>query len=208
MHPNPTYRHSDPQHTLDFARKRGFGILSINGEFGPIAAHIPFVISADGTYLEAHVMRSNPIARALSTDQPALFAVSGPDGYISPDWYGVDDQVPTWGYVSVHLRGSLERLPQDDLRGVLDRLSDEFEARLAPKPIWKTDKVTPDVLAKMMRMLTPIRLNIASVDSTWKLAQPKSQAARDGAADGMEVSPIGSGQAELAQLMRQWQGDQ
>lgn len=201
MHPNPTFRSTETQDTLDFARERGFGILSINGPDAPLAAHIPFVISPDGTYLEAHVMRSNPIARALQTPLPALFSISGPDGYISPDWYGVPDQVPTWNYVAVNLRGSLQLLPDKDLRGILERLSDEFETRLAPKPVWKTDKVSPDALAKMLRMIVPLRLDITATDSTWKLGQNKPETARSGAATGLETSPIGSNQSRLAQLM-------
>ena len=42
---------------------------------------------------ELHLARSNPIARA-SLPTPALIAVSGPDAYISPDWYGPHEQVP------------------------------------------------------------------------------------------------------------------
>lgn len=202
MHPNLTFRSTETQDTLDFARERGFGILSINGPDAPLAAHIPFVISPDGTYLEAHVMRSNPIARALQTPLPALFSISGPDGYISPDWYGVPDQVPTWNYVAVNLRGSLQLLPDKDLRGILERLSDEFETRLAPKPVWKTDKVSPDALAKMLRMIVPLRLDITATDSTWKLGQNKPDTARSGAATGLETSALGSNQSRLAQLMR------
>lgn len=203
MHPNPSFRKATEESALAFAKQRGFGILSINGEDGPIAAHVPFTVSLDGTYIEAHVMRSNPIARALKSPQKALLAISGPDGYISPDWYGVEDQVPTWNYIAVHLRGQLQLLPQDDLRGVLEHLSDEFEARLAPKPIWKIDKVSPDTLGKMLKMLTPIRLNITSIDSTRKLAQNKSDTARLGAADGLASSKIGSELSALAQMMRE-----
>jgi len=203
MHPNPTFRKATQASALEFASQRGFGILSINGPDGPLAAHVPFIISPDGTYIEAHVMRSNPIARALATPQSALLAVSGPDGYISPDWYGVEDQVPTWNYIAVHLRGQLQLLPQDDLRGILERLSDEFEARLAPKPIWKTEKVTPDALEKLMRMIVPIRFDITSTDSTRKLAQNKPEAARQGAADGLETSNVGSELSTLAQMMRE-----
>ncbi len=203
MHPNPTFRKATQASTLEFAKQRGFGTLSINGEDGPLAAHVPFTISPDGTYVEAHVMRSNPIARALKTSQKALLAVSGPDGYISPDWYGVEGQVPTWNYIAVHLRGQLQLLPQDDLRGVLERLSDEFEARLAPKPIWKTAKVPADNLEKMMRMIAPIRLDITSTDSTRKLAQNKPDTARLGAADGLETSNVGSELSALAQMMRE-----
>ncbi len=203
MHPNPIFRKASHTSALEFAKQRGFGILSINGEDGPIAAHVPFIVSEDGTYIEAHVMRSNPIARALKTSQTALLAVSGPDGYISPDWYGVEDQVPTWNYTAAHLRGQLQLLPQDDLLGVLERLSDEFEARLAPKPIWKTDKVQAEALNKMMRMIVPIRLDISSIDSTTKLGQNKTDAARIGAAEGLETSNLGSERSTLAQLMRE-----
>jgi transcriptional regulator len=33
---------------------------------------------------------------------PSTLIVNGVDGYISPDWYGIDGQVPTWNYVTVH----------------------------------------------------------------------------------------------------------
>ena len=203
MHPNPSFRKATQASAIEFASQRGFGILSINGEDGPIAAHVPFTVSSDGSYVEAHVMRSNPIARALKTPQSALLAVSGPDGYISPDWYGVEDQVPTWNYVAVHIRGQLQLLPQDDLRGVLERLSDEFEARLAPKPIWKIDKVAAEILDKRMPMIVPIRLDITSTDSTRKLAQNKPDTARLGAADGLETSNVGLELSALAQMMRE-----
>ncbi len=203
MHPNPAFRKATHASALEFASQRGFGILSINGADGPLAAHVPFIISPDGKYVEAHVMRSNPIARALTTPQPALLTVSGPDGYISPDWYGADGQVPTWNYIAVHLRGQLQLLPQDDLRGVLERVSDEFETRLAPKPIWKIDKLATDALDKMMRMIIPIRLDITSIDSTRKLGQNKPDTARLGAADGLATSNIGSELSALAQRMRE-----
>ena len=203
MHPNPDFRKASYETALAFASQRGFGILSINGPDGPLAAHVPFIISPKGTYVEAHVMRSNPIVRALKTPQKALLAISGPDGYISPDWYGNENQVPTWNYIAVHLRGQLQLLPQDDLPGVLARLSDEFETRLAPKPVWKIDKVAAEKLNKMFRMIVPIRLDIKTTDSTRKLAQNKPDSARLGAADGLETSNIGSELSTLAQLMRE-----
>ena len=203
MHPNPVFRKASHESTMEFAHQRGFGILSINGTNGPIAAHVPFAISPDSTYIEGHVMRSNPIARALASPQPALLAISGPDGYISPDWYGVENQVPTWNYVAVHIRAQLSLTPETRLLGVLERLSTEFESRLAPKPIWLTEKVPADVLEKMMRMIVPIRLDITSIDSTRKLGQNKPEGARLGAADGLATSHIGSELTTLAEMMRE-----
>lgn len=202
MYQNSMFRNSDATHTIDVARDRGFGMLAVNGTDAPVAIHIPFVISDDGAYLEAHVMRTNLILRELDIAKQALMAINGPDSYISPDWYGVDDQVPTWNYIAVHLRGTLTRLPQDELRGILDRLSANFETRLAPKPSWTADKMTAEVLEKLMRMIVPIRMEIESADSTWKLGQNKTEQARIGAADGLEASPIGTEPAKIATHMR------
>ena len=140
MHPNPVYRGASTRQNLSFARERGFGVLTVGGPDGPLASHIPFVLSPDGATFGAHVVRSNPIAGLLEREEcPALMIVSGPDAYISPDWYGLDDQVPTWNYVAVHLRGTLRRLPDDRLRPHLAALSLQFEQRLAPKPVWSPD---------------------------------------------------------------------
>jgi len=202
MHPNPIYRRADTARNLTFARNRGFGMLCLNAEAGPLLSHVPFVLAEDGASVELHLVRSNPILRLLTTPQPAVIAVQGPDSYISPDWYGVEDQVPTWNYVAVHLRGTLQQRPAEELRGMLDRLSAQFEDRLLPKVPWVTDKMTPDVLDKMMRMIVPCRMQVAQTDGTWKLSQNKDDAVRLSAADGVEQTGLGYALAELASLMR------
>lgn len=201
MHPNPVFHDADTAQNLAFARDRGFGVLAVSTEDVPLISHIPFVLSDDGAWADLHLVRSNPIVRALKQPQPAKIAVSGPDGYISPDWYGLADQVPTWNYVAVHLSGVLELRPQEELRGLLDQQSAFFEARLAPKPPWTTDKMDPEALNRMMRMIVPVRLRIDHVDGTWKLGQNKPEAARLGAA-GAVVDAIGMELTELSSAMR------
>jgi len=63
-----------------------------------------------------------------------VIAVMGPDGYVSPDWYGDPHQVPTWNYIAIHLRGTLRPDDPADMRGHVDRLSAAFEERLDPRP--------------------------------------------------------------------------
>lgn len=203
MHPNPIYRTPDDARNLAYARKRGFGMLTMAGPDGPLVSHIPFVAAEDGARIAAHIVRSNPIRLALK-DGPAraLLAVSGPHAYVSPDWYGMDDQVPTWNYVAVHLRGTLRLAPPETLRAHLERLSENFERRLAPKPVWSLDKMTPDALARLERMILPVEMTVESTDGTWKFSQNKPPAAMRGAADGVEASPLGSESPALAELMR------
>ena len=179
MHSNSAFRQATPATKPDFARARGFGILSVNAPQGPLLSHIPFLLSGDGAEAELHLVRSNPIASQPGAPQSAVIAVSGPEGYISPDWYGVPDQVPTWNSIAVHLRGSLERLPHDRLRAMPVRLSAAFEARLAPKAPRTSAKMPDGVMDRVMRAIVPCRFTIMSVDGTWKLNQNKrSEGAR------------------------------
>ncbi|MFT4792190.1 MAG: transcriptional regulator [Paracoccaceae bacterium] len=204
MHPNPIYRPEGRARDLAFASARGFGTLTVAaGDAAPMISHIPFLTVQGGTRVEAHIVRSNPIARALAGgSRAARLAVIGPDGFISPDWYGIEDQVPTWNYVAVHLTGRLSLAPADGLRDHLSRLSEHFETMLAPKPIWRLSKMTADALARLERMILPVVLEVEAIDSTWKLTQNKSEAARLGAADGLERGSPGAEVAALAAMMR------
>jgi len=202
MHPNPVFHDQTDDRNIAFARDRAFGILAVNGGAGPMMAHVPFLVDEDGVYLHLHLVRSNPIARGLKAPMAARIAVSGADGYVSPDWYEVPDQVPTWNYVAVHMTGTLELRPQEELRALLDRQSKHFEDQLAPKTPWKTNKMTPDVLDRLMRQIVPCRMKIKGVDGTWKLNQNKPDEVRLRAADYMDAYGMGSEVRILAALMR------
>jgi len=201
MHPNPAFRPEDDARALAFAQTRGFGVLTLQGSDAPLASHVPFTLGADRIGL--HLVRSNPIARLLTKGgAQALLIVSGPDSYISPDWYGLDDQVPTWNYVAVHIRGSVSLLPNDRLLGHLEGLSASNEARLAPKKPWHHSKMSPGALDRMMRQIVPAEMTLEQIDSTFKLNQNKPEGARLAAAESVATTDIGYESAELAHLMR------
>lgn len=202
MHPNPAFRQDPRDKNLAFARARGFGILTLNGAEGPLAAHIPFLLNKDASFAELHLARSNPIARA-PLPAPALIAVSGADAYISPDFYGphseVPDQVPTWNYVAVHLRGTLEPLPDDALHPHVDALSAAHEARIAGKRPWTSAKMSEGALPRMLRMILPFRFRVTSVEGTWKLNQNKTPEIRARAAQALSQGDPAA--QEIAALM-------
>lgn len=202
MHPNPAFRAEEAARHVEFARARGFGVLAVSEGDIPLLSHVPFLLSEDGAEVELHLVRSNPIIRALAEPRLARIAVSGPDGYISPDWYGVADQVPTWNYVAIHLTGYLEVLPQERLRDLLDRQSAFFERQLLPKPVWSADKMDPSALERMMRMIVPCRMRVTDIQGTWKLNQNKPDEARSNAADQVGLAGIGSEIGRLAALMQ------
>ena len=194
MHPNPIFRKTEHAHSLSFARDRGFGVLAVSSDGPPLLSHVPLLLSGDGSSADLHLVRSNPICRAVANAAiPARLDVLGPDGYISPDWYGIDDQVPTWNYVAVALIGRLHPLPAAALEDMLTRQSAAYESRLPKKP-WTMDKMTEDTKARFLRMILPFRLEIEDVQSTWKLGQNKPEAAA-------VSSDLGTGLEALSALM-------
>ncbi len=201
MHPNKHFRKTQRSACIDFVRERAFGVLTINGESAPLTSSVPAMLSEDGQKLEFHLVRTNPIAKQLGGNQKAVYLVSGPDSYVSPDWYGIDDQVPTWNYIAVRLEGIVSALPQSDLLPLLDRLSAHFENRLHPKPPWLTTKVNADALQQMMLSIVPFEMQVEQIDSTWKLNQNKADEVRAAAARQVGKSGIGLGVDELSRQM-------
>lgn len=202
MHPNPSFRGIEEERALSDAKARAFGVLTLSGPDGILASHVPYLL--EGDHIAAHIVRSNPIARVLR-DGPveALLVVSGPDGYISADWYNEEQLLSTWNYVAIHIRGEVRALEADALRPHLEALSDFNENQLLPKKPWTMDKMDPESLVRLMRMLVPIRMEIREVASTYKIGQNRGNAARVAAAEHLQNSSNGLNTSELAQLMRE-----
>jgi transcriptional regulator len=200
MHPNKLFRSATEQQNLALVEARGFGMLTINGQEGLLAAHVPFCVSDNGARIELHLNRANPILKQVDEPTECLLAISGPDGYVSPDWYELDNnQVPTWNYIAVHIRGALKLLPQEQLTGVVERLSAQFESRLSPKPPWRPSKMDANVFARMQRSISPLEISIETIEATWKLNQNKPEAARQRVSSALRNSTVG---AQLSDLSR------
>lgn len=205
MYPNPIFRSATTAQNIEFARGTGFGMLCVNGPDGapPVLSHIPFVLDEDGASAEMHLIRSNAIARALKSGPlPASIAVQGPHSYVSPDWYEIDDQVPTWNYIAVHVTGTLELVEQNEISGILDRISAKNEALLLPKTPWTMDKMPEEITDKMLRQIVPVRMTVTAIEGTWKLGQNKPDAVRLAAADQMDAYGFGSEPRLVSAMMR------
>jgi len=128
MHPNRAFAWTDEAAMLAFIVDIAFCTVAAEG---PLVVHAPVVVDPPDR-LRFHVSRAN---RGADLDgKRAIVSCLGPDAYISPDWYGVPDQVPTWNYLAVEAEGVLRRLDEAALATLLDDLSTAHEARLAPKP--------------------------------------------------------------------------
>lgn len=197
MHPNTRFHWQDREAMRGLVREITFGALFAATPDGPRVAHLPVVWLNDDT-LGLHLARGNALTRHLD-GVTALFVVQGPDGHVSPDWYGLDaDQVPTWNYVAVELEGRLARMDRDTLVAQIDQLAAEQETRLAPKPEWSRAKMDQAKFQRMCDGITGFTMTITAWRGTAKLGQNKPDTARLAAADALEAR----GRRAIAHLMR------
>lgn len=196
MTPGAPYRWDDEAAIRAFVGGIGFGLLCVTDGDRIHAVHLPLVW-LDETRIGLHVHRANPIARYLD-GREALIVVTGPDAYVSPDWYGEPDRVPTWNYVAAELRGPMRALDAAETAAHLDALSHEQERRLAPKPAWTRGKMTDGLFDRMLAGLIGFAMRVDAMRGTAKLGQNKSPAARAGVADALDAL----GKGDMAGLMR------
>lgn len=194
MHPNPRFHWQDREAMAEFVEQVGFGMLFAATPDGPRVAHIPAILQ-DGRLL-FHLAKGNALTKHLE-DRTALFVVNGPDAYVSPDWYGEADQVPTWNYVAVELEGPVSKLSRDALVAQADSLSAAQEARFDKTP-WTRAKMRDGLFEKMLGGITGFALEPRAWRGTIKLNQNKSADAVRNAAEAIETS----GRPAIAHWMR------
>jgi transcriptional regulator len=188
MHPNRAFAGEDRDAVLAFVADIAFATIAAEG---PVVVHAPLLVAGPDR-LRFHVSRGN---RAKLDGRRAIASVLGPDAYISPDWYGVDDQVPTWNYLAVEAEGPLRQLDEAELAALLDDLSAAHEARLAPKPPWTRAKMSPGRFESLLKAIVGYELRIEDLRGTRKLGQNKDAAQRHAAAAGL--APYNPGLAAL-----------
>lgn len=197
MHPNRKFHIAEREQLAALVRGEGFGILFASTADGLRAVHVPVLL--DGARLLFHVSRGNAVHAALVAGCDALFIANGPHAYISPDWYGLEGRVPTWNYVAAELEGPVRPLGRDALVALLDALSAEQEARLAPKPAWTRAQVDVERFDGLLKAISGFEMQVVSWRGTAKVDQDKPQEVRTRIAEALAAR----GEVAMAEVMRQ-----
>jgi len=180
-------------------------LVTLNDE-GLCADQIPLLLRDDGSpfgTLVGHVARANPLWSATKTEVQVLAIFQGPQAYISPNWYPTKAEhgkvVPTWNYVLVQARGTLQ--VHDDpvwLRQQASELTRQQEAAM-PEP-WAVDDAPRSYTDTMLRALVGISIPIATLQGKWKVSQNQPVANREGVVRGLSQAG-GDGALAMASLV-------
>lgn len=178
----------------DLIRRQSLATLVVMGSSGLNANHIPLYLSEDpgplGT-LRGHVSRSNPVWRDLDPAVEALAIFSGPEAYITPNWYATKREtgqaMPTWNYVVAHAHGRL-RVVEDPawLRAHVEELTRHKESGF-PEP-WTMADAPADYIARLLAGIVGLEMTVSRIEGKWKVSQNQPEANRKGVIAGLEAS--------------------
>lgn len=204
MYTPEAFKIDDAETIQSFIAANSFATLVTVAEGRPLATHLPLIYDrSEGDLKRAivtgHMARANPHWRAFDGKSEALVIFSGPHAYISPTWYESTPAVPTWNYTTVHLRGPITAIEDDEwISAHVSRLSEihEMAAVGESKP-----SVSPDLKSRLVKLIVAFRIDVTDVVAKFKLSQNRSTADRLKAA-GHLAQTDQRGAPEIAAMMR------
>lgn len=176
-----------------FIRDNSFAIVVTCGPDGPEATHVPVVlhpeIGAKGT-LRCHFARPNQHWKAMASSE-VLVIFNGPHHYITPSWYPSKQEqgpaqgrvVPTWNYVTVHVRGKAEILEGPQLLEHLRTLTDQNERLFDER--WSVDDTPEGYVEALSKGIVGIEIAIRSIEGKCKLSQNRPKQDQAGVVRGL-----------------------
>ena len=99
-----------------------------------------------------------------------MVVFNGPHCYISPSWYETKDTVPTWNYVTVHVKGKVQLLKDEDPRlwqSMID-LTQKYEE---PASTYSLQDVDSTYIAALSKGVVGFTISIDSIEGKAKLSQ-------------------------------------
>jgi transcriptional regulator len=164
---------------LEMLRNSGAGSLVTAGGQGLQATTVPFSFNESAGPLGAlrtHLARVNPQWR---DEGEALVIFRGPDAFVGAwDFPGSGDRAGqpesfnfagSWNYLEVQVHGVLSAHTDPEWnRAALLELSAKFE------PSWPAERATEDWMAKQLRALVGVQVQITKIEGKAKLTQNKS----------------------------------
>ena len=196
-----SYAEERPEELRAYIAAHPLGILVTSGSAGDLfATHLPFVFDAatgEHGVLQAHLARANAHHELAQSGGRALVIFSGPDAYITPNWYPGKHthgrEVPTWNYIAVHVYGILRFVNEPDwLLAHLRRLTGDSEATRVPPDgdaPWRVDDAPAEYIAQQMRAIVGVEIRVSRMEGKWKMSQNKSADTIDAVIAGLAASP-------------------
>ncbi|WP_291381701.1 FMN-binding negative transcriptional regulator [Demequina sp.] len=187
MRPNPDYAMTDLADVAALLHDHPWcTIVSHAPGRGIVASHYPVLVDddADGFSVFSHVGKPDERLHELGEHELTII-VEGPQGYISPGWYGVSPAVPTWNFVVAHLTGTPEVVSLEENLRLMDRLVDFFEDQAETPTGLHASAANTAYAKRIVHGTVAFRMTVDRFEAKCKMSQDKPDAVVAGILEGL-----------------------
>lgn len=183
MYSFPYYKEEDKEQVIAFMKQHPFVVLIGTTKEGRIeATQTPVLLEEkEGKlFLTGHIMRKTNHEKALMENPEALMIFTGPHTYVSATWYkGNPHQASTWNYISIHARGTIRWMDENELVSFMKKLSLHFEnGNTASTTVY--DNLPVDYVSKLIKGISGFEMEVNQLENVFKLSQNRDEKSYDG----------------------------
>lgn len=168
------YKSEDQDLLRKIISENGFALL-ISDKDKLAATHSMFLLNENGGdfYLETHISKANFQAKVLKDGDEVLCDFLGAHSYISSSWYN-HQNVSTWNYEAVQIRGKVKLMNDDELYEHLRKLTFKYEK--VQKCPMLVENMGDDYVRKEMKGAFGINIFPTEIYVASKLSQNRNEA--------------------------------
>lgn len=177
MYNIPYFKEQDKQVLLEFIEEYPLAFVTgIDAEGKPVATQIPMMVVERNSklYLQGHMMRNTDHHKAFKQNPLALVVFTGPNCYVSASWYTDPHGGSTWNYMSVHIKGTLQFLPEDQLKNLMQDFTLKHEEGNANSPT-VFNNLPESYHAIMLPAIEGFEMKIDQLEHVFKLSQNRDE---------------------------------
>jgi transcriptional regulator len=200
MYNMPHYKEQDQNLVLAFMKQHPFIMLTgVDENLQPVATQVPVLFEErDGTlFLRGHIMKGNDHHKAFEKNRQVLALFTGPHTYVSASWYENKQQGSTWNYMTVHAKGELSFLPEEDLLNILKDLTAFFENDPASPSLY--ERLPEEYISRLKKAILGFEIKVTQIEHVFKLSQNRDQKSFENIIDHL-VKGDGEAQAVAAEM--------
>jgi transcriptional regulator len=189
MHVPDKWRITDNDVIYDLVEQNAFATL-VSPSLQ--ASRLPLLLDREKRLLIGHFSRSNPHWKEVAEGKHlAMFDVA--HDYISPTWYQGMPNVPTWNYVSIHIKGKIKLLSSQETRDAVLALVRKYE----PSLLDNTQMMPNDYQDRLSKGIVGFTMSIDEIEAKAKLGQHRKAEDQKGVAQGLSKKASQQSQALL-----------
>ena len=123
-------------------------------------------------FLAGHIMKDTPHYNAFLSSAEVLAVFNGPHHYISSNWYPNIISASTWNYMSIHMRGTLRYCTEEELRTILEKITNRFEIESSER---RYHHLPEEYIHRLLPYIAGFHIEVTETDTVFKLSQDKKE---------------------------------